>query len=163
MFKQAVCFSSLATLNSLLSSILSAIGTLTYKLAIFLSTFLEPLSKVYNNRFLSFSEELKNFSIESFHDQFRCRITFHKDYKKQKMFFGNKKYLHDISKDSFRGLLTLAMHESFALFNNEHYKQLDGVGTGYPLKATFANIFLCLHEIIWLNILQNSHLKARGL
>ena len=70
-----------------------------------------------------------------------------------KMFFGNKKYSHDISKDSFRGLLTLAMKESFALFNNEHYKQLDGVSTGYPLKAMFANIFLRLHEIIWLNIL----------
>ena len=30
------------------------------------------------------------------------------------------------------------------------YKQLDGVGVGLPLGSSFANIFMCHHERVWL-------------
>ena len=42
------------------------------------------------------------------------------------------------------------MTESFILFDNEYYKQHDGVAMGSPLGPTFANIFLWVHEILWL-------------
>ena len=39
------------------------------------------------------------------------------------------------------------LNESFILFDNEHYRQYDGVAIGSPLEPTFANIFLLVHEI----------------
>ena len=41
------------------------------------------------------------------------------------------------------------MSESLLLFNNEYYKQIDGVAMGSPFGPTFANIFLSYHEQIW--------------
>ena len=37
------------------------------------------------------------------------------------------------------------------MFNNVYYRQLDGVAMGSPLGPTLANIFLCHHEINWLD------------
>ena len=42
------------------------------------------------------------------------------------------------------------MTESFILFDNEYYRQHDGVAMGSTLRPTFANILLCVHEILWL-------------
>ena len=42
------------------------------------------------------------------------------------------------------------MSESLVLFEGEYYKQIDGVAMGSPLGPTFANIFLCFYEQIWL-------------
>ena len=42
------------------------------------------------------------------------------------------------------------MSESLVLFDDEYYKQIDGVAIGSPLGPTFANIFLSFHEQIWL-------------
>ena len=36
------------------------------------------------------------------------------------------------------------------LFDNEYYKQHNVVAIGSQLGHTFANIFLCVHEILWL-------------
>ena len=64
--------------------------------------------------------------------------------------FEDKKYIHGLSNDSFREMLTVTVTESFTLFDNEYYRQHDGVVMGSPLGATFVNIFLCLHKILWL-------------
>ena len=45
----------------------------------------------------------------------------------------------------------MAVLNSYFIFNNLLYKQVDGVGMGLPLGPTFANIFLCFHEKKWLN------------
>ena len=42
------------------------------------------------------------------------------------------------------------MIESFILFDNEYYRQHDGLAMSSPVGPTFANIFLCVHEILWL-------------
>ena len=55
-----------------------------------------------------------------------------------------------MSKDSFRELLTRTMSESLILFNQQFYKQHDGVVIGSPLGPTLANVFLCYHEKNWL-------------
>ena len=42
------------------------------------------------------------------------------------------------------------MPESLILFDQEVYKQRDGVTMGSLLGPTLANVFLCYHEKIWL-------------
>ena len=52
----------------------------------------------------------------------------------------------NLSKDSFRELLTRTTSESLILFDQVFYKQHDGVALGSPLGPTFTNVFLCYHE-----------------
>ena len=64
-------------------------------------------------------------------------------------------YKHDentpkIPKDVFHNLLTVATKESFFMFNNKFYKQIDGVAMGSPLGPALANIFMCNFENKWL-------------
>ena len=137
---------------------MSAIGTPTYKLAKFFVTLLEPLT--YNQYTIkdsfSFCEELKHFNtnlimasfdIESLFTNIPLQETI--DLCVQKL-FEDKNFIDGLSKDSFREMLTVTMTESFILFDNEYYEQHDGVAMGSPLGPTFANIFLCVHEILWL-------------
>ena len=44
----------------------------------------------------------------------------------------------------------MATKESFFMFNNKFYKQIDGVAMGSPLGLALANIFMCSFENIWL-------------
>ena len=55
-----------------------------------------------------------------------------------------------VPKDSFHDLLTRTLSESMILFDQEFYKQHDGIAMGSPLGPTLANVFLCCHEKIWL-------------
>ena len=55
-----------------------------------------------------------------------------------------------IPKDVFRHLLTVATKESFFMFNNKFYKQIDGVAMESPLGPALANIFLSNFENKWL-------------
>ena len=51
----------------------------------------------------------------------------------------------------FKSLLELAVHNSFFLFNGKYYQQVEGMGMGSPLGPTFANVFMCHHESVWLD------------
>ena len=64
------------------------------------------------------------------------------------------------SKDFYSGVLTskdlydllkLATTESFFIFNNRLYKQIDGVEMGSSFGTTLANAFLYHYEKIWLD------------
>ena len=44
----------------------------------------------------------------------------------------------------------MATKESFFMFNNKFYKQIDGVAMGSPLGPALANIFMCNFENKWL-------------
>ena len=59
-------------------------------------------------------------------------------------------YQGSLSKFDLHQLLKLATTESFFLFDNKMYKQLDGVAMGLPLGPTLANAFLSHYEKIWL-------------
>ena len=50
-----------------------------------------------------------------------------------------------ITKVVFHNLLTVATKESFFMFNNKFYKQIDGMGS--PLCLALANIFMCSLKI----------------
>ena len=56
-----------------------------------------------------------------------------------------------LTKTEFKNLLQIATKESFFLFNQQYYKQTDGVAMGSPLGPVLANIFLCHYEQIWLS------------
>ena len=64
--------------------------------------------------------------------------------------FKDRTHVDNLSKDSFHELLTRTMSKSLILFDQEFYKQYDGVAMGSPLGPTLANVFLCYHEKIWL-------------
>ena len=51
----------------------------------------------------------------------------------------------------FRKLLELAVTNSFFTFNEQLYRQKEGLGMGLPLSPVMANIFLDFHEEKWMS------------
>ena len=49
--------------------------------------------------------------------------------------------IDELNKEAFRELLTLAITESFFLFDGKFYQQTDGVAMGSPLGPILANAF----------------------
>ena len=62
--------------------------------------------------------------------------------------FEDKDYTDGLTKDSFCKMLTVTMTESFISFDNECYRQRDGVTMGFPIGPTFTNIYLCVQAIL---------------
>ena len=138
--------------------ILSAINTPSYKIAKFLTPLLSKLTK---NEFVSkdsfeFARVIRNqnpdlfmasFDIDSLFTNVPLDETIDISIKK---LFGRKKKYEGFSREQFRKLLTLAVKNSFFLFNGTYYEQVDGVAMGSPLGVTIANIFLCHWEEIWI-------------
>ena len=56
----------------------------------------------------------------------------------------------NIPKHSFYNLLNIATKETFFMFNNKYYKQVDGVAIESPLGPALANIFTRSLESKWL-------------
>ena len=134
--------------------ILSAIGTPTYKLAKFLVPILEPLT---TNEYtikdsFTFAEELQSFDSKLVMASFDIESLFTNIPLQETIdlcvenLFQDRTHVDNLSKDSFRELLTRNMSESFVLFHQEFYKQHDGVAVGSPLELMLANIFLFYHE-----------------
>ena len=53
--------------------------------------------------------------------------------------------------NSFRKLLELAVMDTHFIFNNKVFRQIDGMAMGSPLGPTFANIFMCHLEDLYIN------------
>ena len=61
-----------------------------------------------------------------------------------------------LNKSKFKELLSLATKESYFIFNEFLYKQIEDVAMGSPLGSTLADAFLCFYEKKGLNnILRN--------
>ena len=138
--------------------ILSAIGTTTYKLAKFLVPTLKPLTTnecTIKDSF-TFAEELQNFDSKLVMASFDIESLFTNSPLQETIdlcvenLFQVRTNVDNLSKDSFRELLTRTMSESLILFDQEIYKPHDGVAMGLPLGPTLANVFLCYHEKNWL-------------
>ena len=65
--------------------------------------------------------------------------------------FKNNDTVHGLKKSEFKELLSLATNESYFIFNNISYKQIDGVAMGSPLGPSLANAFLTHLEQNWLD------------
>ena len=59
--------------------------------------------------------------------------------------------IHNLDHNDMRELLTLAAYESFFIFDQVMYRQIDGVAMGSPLGPILANAFLCHFEKQWLS------------
>ena len=146
--------------------ILSAIGTPTYKLAKFLVPILEPLT---TNEYtikdsFTFAEELQSFDSKLVMASFDVESLFTNIPLQETIdlcvenLFQDRTHVDNLSKDSFRELLTRTMSESLILFDQQFYKQHDGVAMGSSLGHTLANVFLCFFfvkfsfKIILLNL-----------
>jgi hypothetical protein len=55
-----------------------------------------------------------------------------------------------LSRALFKTLLENSVLNSFFIFDGKLFRQTEGLGMGLPLGPTFANIFMCYHEKIWL-------------
>ena len=64
--------------------------------------------------------------------------------------FRDKTPVNNLSKDLFHELLIRTISKSLILFDQEFFKQHDGIEMSYPLETTLANVFLCYHEKFWL-------------
>ena len=127
--------------------ILSAIGRPTYKLSKFLVPILEPLT---TNQYtikdsFTFAEELQSFDsklvmagfdVDSLFTNIPLQETI--DLSVENL-FQDRSRAHNLSKDSFRELLTRTMSESLILFDQQFYKQHDRVTMGslYKLNSLF--------------------------
>ena len=67
------------------------------------------------------------------------------------IFINNVNTFIGLTRELLKTLLELAVTNSFFIFNNQLYKQSDGLGMGLPLAPCFANIFMSHYEKIFLN------------
>ena len=56
----------------------------------------------------------------------------------------------NLTRNKFKSLLELVCKDTYFIFNDELYLQIDGVAMGSPVSSTFANLFLGYHEKRWL-------------
>ena len=58
---------------------------------------------------------------------------------------------HNFNKSQFKKLLELSLLDTYFIFKDQLYKQINGLSMGQPVAPTMANIFLCFYEKKWLN------------
>ena len=138
--------------------ILSAIGTPTYNLAKFLVPLLSGLT---TNEYtvkdsFAFAKEvvdqdaslhMASLDVDSLFTNIPLEETLNICVNS---LFSNTDTVEGLSRRDFKNLLTLAVSESYFVFNGKCFKQVDGVAMGSPLGPTLANAFLCYHEKNWL-------------
>ena len=139
--------------------ILSTTGTPTYKLAKFLVPILSPLT---SNEFsvhdsFSFADEGSSFCPDHFMtsfdvESFFTNIPLNKviDVCIDDLCCDNNTF-QNLDCNEMRELLTLAAYDSFFIFGQVMYRQIDGVAMGCPLGPILANAFLCHFEKQWLS------------
>ena len=141
-------------------SILSAIGTPTYKLA---KCLVLVLSDITQNEFtvkdsFTFVDEIltqdsdlymASLDVDALFTNIALDETI--DICVKKLFKTSDTLGKEISKNDYRDLLNLATKESFFTFNSKLYIQVDGIAMGSPLVPILANIFLSHHGENWLN------------
>ena len=64
--------------------------------------------------------------------------------------FKSSQTVSGLNKQQDLEMLLLTIKKNVILFNQKYYSQIDGVAMGSPLGPTFANIFLCYHQTLWL-------------
>ena len=60
-----------------------------------------------------------------------------------------------LDRNFFKTILEHSVLNSFFVFANKLYKQIEGVGMGLPMGPTLANVFMCFHEKRWLDDCSN--------
>ena len=138
--------------------IVSAVGTPTYNIAKFLDPILKPLPTndyLLKNMF-EFSLDILNQNPNLFMaspdvDSLFTNMLLDETISIIEKLFSENETVHNLNKDQFKCLLTLATKESYFVFDGELYQQVDSVAMGSPLGPTLANIFIIHYEDIWVH------------
>ena len=141
--------------------IFAAYNTASYKLSKFLIPVLAHLTTnqyTVSNSY-SFSESIReinsrglymcSFDVESLYTNIPLEETI--NICLNLLFPSDNSTVLGLNRQYFKRLLEHSVLNSIFLFCGELYKQIDGVGMGLPLSSSFANIFLCYNETIWLH------------
>ena len=132
---------------------------LTYNLAKFLLPILSPLTvnEFTVHDLFSFAEEIVNFDancIMASLDVGSLSTNIPLDGTIENCIndlFSNNDTVDNFFKEDLKELLKFTSYESFFIFDNEYYSQLDGVAMGSPLGPTLANAFFCHFKKHWLS------------
>lgn len=149
--------------NNPLRPILSTIGTHNYKLAKFLIPLINKWStneysvnntfefvNFINNHPTNDKYVMASFDITSLYTNVPVKETINIILNLAFDNNTNNKYCN-FSKDQFSKLLNLTLLDSYFLFNEKLYLQVDGLAMGSCIAPTLANLFLCYHEKKWLD------------
>lgn len=90
-----------------------------------------------------------SFDIESLYTNIPVSETI--DICINELFTSDNTTILNMNKKQFKLCLELALNDTYFFFNNDLYKQLNGVAMGSSLGPNVANIFLCYHETNWLD------------
>ena len=143
--------------NIPLRPILSSINTPSYNLCKFLIPYLSPLTK--NSYTLPDSFTFAKY-IQSLHlsDCYMTSFDVNDLFtnipiaETSDIILNSNIHNHlNLPLQLFKQLLSLSVNDTIFTFNSNYYQQIDGMPMGSPLGPTFANIFLCNHESLWLN------------
>ena len=134
--------------------ILSAINPPSCLLAKYLNPILSPITTndfTVKNSF-DFAEEVVNYHLNLSSFDVFTNISLEETIKNcvndlLSNSFNNGK----VNRKDLYDLLKIAVTESYFIFDNKLYKQIDGVAMDSPLVPTLANAFLCHYEKTWLN------------
>ena len=136
--------------------IFAAYKTPSFNLAKYLVPILSPLTTnqyTVENTY-KFAEEIQNqdgssglimasFDVENLFTNIPLQETI--QIIVHQLFISPTSIVMGLTRDLFTKILDLSVNNSFFLFNDKLYSQVDGLGMGLPLGPTFANIFLCYH------------------
>ena len=142
--------------------IIAAYNTAAYKLSKFLVPLLTPFTineyTVHNS--YDFAQMISNFPNAD--GLFMCSFDIQNLFTNiplnetititlELLFPSENHIVSGMNKLQFKKLLEICTKNSIFLFNQELYRQVDGVGMGLPHSPTFANLFLCYMEKQWLS------------
>ena len=69
----------------------------------------------------------------------------------QSLFTDSNSTALGMDRNQFRTFLQKSVLNSFFMFNDKFFKQIEGLGMGLPLGPSFANIFMSYCEQQWLD------------
>ena len=146
--------------NMPLRPVLSAFKTHNFKLAKYIIPQLDIYARneyTLNNSY-EFFEQLRSFPLQG--NNFMVSLDISSLYtnvpKNETIsiltseIYDNGNTFGNLSKSEFKKMMTLAVDDTYFIFNDKCYEQIDGLAMGSPLSATLANIFLCYHERNWI-------------
>ena len=143
--------------NFLYRPIFAAYNVASYKISKFLVTILSPLAEnQYTLRnSAQFRSEIElipncdNLVMASFDiKDLYTNIPLHETIEICVSSLGG---ILGLPSDVLKKFLELSVFNTMFAFNGKFYRQSDGLGMGLPLSPTMANVFLCHHEMHWLN------------
>lgn len=143
-----------------LRPVMAAYKTFSYKLAKYIVPILSPFTSneyTLKNSY-EFFDSLKNFTLPRnfYMTSFDITSLFTNIPLDETIqisldhLYQNGNEHRGMTRTEFKELMSLCVKESYCLFDEVIYKQIDGCAMGSPISGTLANLFLCQHEQQWL-------------